>query len=102
MPISLISHSALATESFASELMTYGEHTRLSEIYDDDPSVGQLLTNAIIEFEYPNYAHMTVGEIIRKIKYAHELFISHTEPAPLAQEKDCALLPFVARSRARP
>jgi hypothetical protein len=51
----------LRAESF---LTQYGcSNQRLSELYDDDEMLQSVLVTLFPSFEYPDYAHLTMGEI---------------------------------------
>lgn len=44
-------------------LCAYVDSCTVAELYDDDADFADALNNLIIDFEYPNVSHMTVGQV---------------------------------------
>ena len=50
-------------ENFVS---TYTSCIRLSDVYDDDEMLSMALSMLFTEFEYPDFSHLTMGEIWKR------------------------------------
>lgn len=49
-------------------LAQYGNrNTRLQNLYDEDEELQSALLELLPDFEYPDYAHRTIGEIVDKL-----------------------------------
>lgn len=59
-------------------LKHYGNSsTRLADLYDDDEMLRSALATLFPDFEYPDFSHLTLGQIFRKY---------HANPLPLTPQ----------------
>lgn len=50
-------------ENFVS---AYNGHIKISEVYDDDDMLSMAISTLFTDFEYPDFSHLTVGEIWKR------------------------------------
>lgn len=44
----------------------YPQFEKLADVYDDDEMLASALNTLIPQFEYPDFSHLTVGDVFKK------------------------------------
>lgn len=48
-------------------LMRLGAHKKVADLYDDDEMLRMALSALIPDFEYPDWSHRTIGQVVGKV-----------------------------------
>jgi hypothetical protein len=51
-------------------LQRFGAHEKLADLYDDHEDLQDAMQALFPDFEYPNFSHLTIGQIQRRAKGA--------------------------------
>lgn len=57
----------LAQEQARKYLVTLPQQEKVADLYDEDPKLQDAMIGAFDNFEYPDYSHLTVANVIRKM-----------------------------------
>lgn len=60
----------LALERARKYLVTFPPQSKVADLYDEDPLLHSVLTNAFEGFEYPDYSHLTMAQVLKRIARA--------------------------------
>jgi hypothetical protein len=58
----------LTRQEAVAYLMRYRDQKVDADLYDSDPRIGSYLDFLIPNFEFPDYCHKTLGQILKSIK----------------------------------